>query len=932
MDHWTQKILAHLHDPPEKPYDFGQWHVDRAAHYSSLLGLDQKLWEGKSPDWTAAAADRMIFPKASPTRSFSHGTAFFHPLSGEKLELNYPDDKDTAAKLLSDAFPAYEGDLSEAERFFLLWRCWLPSAASQPGGESIPYLPADTRIADGSIWNHNSVVSALEGTRASDGKLKPALLILQIGPVQDFIAQARSTRDLWSGSYLLSWLTAHALQALSQQLGPDSVIFPALRGQALFDFLNRDLLKKAVYRQQNGESKSFWETLGPVTRLKDALVPNLPNRLLAVVPESFDPSVIQEAVEKEWRNIANACLEFLEEKAPLGDDARKLWERQVGTFPQVTWHLHPWQSANETIEALRKTGSKTCGILDALRAAAGAIPKDHQDTRCYPLNSGCFWSGHYALTNHRLDARRNCRDFQAWESHGPARDKDALSGKEETLIDNTWLANARKNDAIRHLFRSSDRLGAINLIKRVWHLAVIGQNGLTTRETAFDSVYAVAAGKWKAEMVRKLDTPAVWEAFQAFAQAACNAERYQTVMRRIPVMRRIHEEIQEQTWLEKLDAELLTAAGWIPEDHPHDVPLPEPVQAVQRTLATFLKAAKTKEPSAYYAVIAVDGDQVGEWLSGARNPKIRELLSDNATQYFEGPDFAGNPAGKTWLDSPRPLSPSFHLGLSEALSNFGLHAAGRVVEAHHGQLIYSGGDDVLAMVPAEEALACVEGLRQAFQGDLCLAETYPDQFVKAPAQGMIRLKTDANGSAPSWPLLVPGSMTLSAGIAIGHCKAPLQDMVEEAQAAEKRAKAKPEKGGLGRNAPAVSLIKRSGEILHWGANFGSAGLALLRQFQDLNRNGAIPQKFGHRVPELLARFDPIGKEKVHSDLLGVLEAEIRWAWNQLEGGNRTQRGTASEEFFEELRSYLEELAQIQAPIHRLSHLFAVETFLKRQAT
>jgi hypothetical protein len=52
----------------------------------------------------------------------------------------------------------------------------------------------------------------------------------------------------------------------------------------------------------------------------------------------------------------------------------------------------------------------------------------------------------------------------------------------------------------------------------------------------------------------------------------------------------------------------------------------------------------------------------------------------------------------------------------------------------------------------------------------------------------------------------------------------------------------------------------------------------------------------------------------------------------LEGGNRTQRGAAAEEFFEELRCYLEELAQTQAPIHRLSHLFAVETFLKRQAT
>jgi CRISPR-associated protein Cmr2 len=44
------------------------------------------------------------------------------------------------------------------------------------------------------------------------------LLKLQIGPVQDFIAQARSTRDLWSGSYLLSWLLAAGLRKLTSGL------------------------------------------------------------------------------------------------------------------------------------------------------------------------------------------------------------------------------------------------------------------------------------------------------------------------------------------------------------------------------------------------------------------------------------------------------------------------------------------------------------------------------------------------------------------------------------------------------------------------------------------------------------------------------------------------------------------------------------------
>ncbi|MBK8265600.1 MAG: hypothetical protein IPK80_30260 [Nannocystis sp.] len=32
----------------------------------------------------------------------------------------------------------------------------------------------------------------------------PALLILTLGPVQDFIAAARRCRDLWFGSWLLS--------------------------------------------------------------------------------------------------------------------------------------------------------------------------------------------------------------------------------------------------------------------------------------------------------------------------------------------------------------------------------------------------------------------------------------------------------------------------------------------------------------------------------------------------------------------------------------------------------------------------------------------------------------------------------------------------------------------------------------------------------
>ena len=40
------------------------------------------------------------------------------------------------------------------------------------------------------------------------------LLLVTLGPVQDFIAQARRTRDLWYGSHMLSELGRAAARAL----------------------------------------------------------------------------------------------------------------------------------------------------------------------------------------------------------------------------------------------------------------------------------------------------------------------------------------------------------------------------------------------------------------------------------------------------------------------------------------------------------------------------------------------------------------------------------------------------------------------------------------------------------------------------------------------------------------------------------------------
>ncbi len=107
------------------------------------------------------------------------------------------------------------------------------------------------------------------------------LLLVTLGPVQDFIAQARRTRDLWYGSHLLSELGRAAARALVD--GGAKLIFPAL---------------------QAGDP----QLVACLAPLRDGTTPpqNIANKLLAEVPEGTDPQQLAKAARKAvadyWRD------------------------------------------------------------------------------------------------------------------------------------------------------------------------------------------------------------------------------------------------------------------------------------------------------------------------------------------------------------------------------------------------------------------------------------------------------------------------------------------------------------------------------------------------------------------------------------------------------------------------------------------------------
>ncbi|MFZ2655912.1 MAG: type III-B CRISPR-associated protein Cas10/Cmr2, partial [Victivallales bacterium] len=323
-------------------------------------------------------------------------------------------------------------------------------------------------------------------------------------------------------------------------------------------------------------------------------------------------------------------------------------------------------------------------------------------------------------------------------------------------------------------------------------------------------------------------------------------------------------------------------------------------------------AKKNKYGGKYVAILAMDGDDMGKWVSGEKTPEFLNQISADARKYLEP---ILKKEGKA--DLRRMLTPSYHLQFSEALANYSTWLASAIVDKFGGQLIYSGGDDVLAMLPADRAIECAETLRSVFRGDSKMKDQR-DFHLAIQQDGFV-------SENAGYPLIVPGKAAdVSIGLTIGHCNAPLQMLVKEAQKAEKRAKKEYKKGAI-----AITVYKRSGEILEWGCkwdcdNESRVALELMRKMTELSSgdNAPVSGRFPYALAGLLSPYE-LGGEKSIDD--GKLKEIIL-----KEFGHVVQQQAKN---LEEKRELLEMagkwLDQTNGKYEDFSKLFLVETFINR---
>ncbi|MFZ5588002.1 MAG: type III-B CRISPR-associated protein Cas10/Cmr2 [Thermodesulfobacteriota bacterium] len=733
---WNDLLLAYLHDPPDKALDI-KGHLSRAEKCASVaIGrqvdrAEFKKWE----DQLASAYERLPTPSPGDKYQWAVGPRnghlmVRHPLSGQERHLDIGASRISVESTIVESTieDLVAGQADPRHRFLLLWRM-LPERLGAPFNQ----LPADTRTPDHTIWHHLDITAGL--TAASNDR---AFLSFHLGPVQSFIAAARTVRDLWTGSAILSWLTFQAMLPIIEELGPTAMVFPALRGSPLMDLW---LHKNNCLPEEKPKEPA----------------PCLPNRFLALVPWGKDGGQAldlaqrcEDKAREGWRRLADRVREKVDASPRrLCQDWDRRWDEQIGSFFEFRTAVWPWGAANEQeMAALMAGNGKT--ITDAfpdagkVRSLADTIPRS--DRPGYQQDQAGLWQARVELAGRLMEAQRSVRHVPAVQVQTPVPGKCGLMGSYEQMGPDDlkesaefWKQACEINlDGVR--LGKRERLCAVALAKRFAVPALLSEELGLSDGKRFPDTATVAAAVWL--QAAGIDPQEVRSSGKAWSGQ----------------------------WLH-----------WRRADQDKDEePAPE-------EFWKSLKAAKKKHgaPPAYYAVLAMDADQMGKWLRGENAPTIRESYHPKMIEYF-----SGLPNGSELLNARRPVGPAMHAAISEALTNFAVHVVPHIVAKHQGTLIYAGGDDVLALLPARCAPACAHELYLAFRGDPTVNNGAAEGFYRHGGRELLMMGPKA---------------TLSAGVAVVHYKEDLRLALEVARRAEKRAKES------GRDAWQIEIMRRSGD-------------------------------------------------------------------------------------------------------------------------
>jgi len=427
-------------------------------------------------------------------------------------------------------------------------------------------------------------------------------------------------------------------------------------------------------------------------------------------------------------------------------------------------------------------------------------------------NVGNAYSLLVDLTERFLASRKAIRDFEVIKIEKENIERCHLCGEYEVL-DIKWENVGRK------YVSESERLCGMCFFKRLLPELIGNEFGL---ELKFPSTSEMATVKYKVKLAEEKLAEDLKNEIKNFLTKNLRELNGHKLIKPTGVPRL---ELEKNP-LYDIDGQWLMESSYRKEYFKKEYGIDIPEEELEE-IREYLKKKDIKPPT-YYAILSVDGDNMGKWLKGEKLPAVEELLHEKVRDEL----FKLYKKFEEFFKKSHPMSPSFHNLFSGRLSEFALKEVRKIVEGrYYGKLIYAGGDDVLAFLPVEDALKCAYDLNETFKD------------------------------------LLGEKASVSAGIVFVHHKYPLSLALKEVRDAQKRAKR-----DYGRSAVCIKHISGSGQIRTTGFRWEDKNFfdEIVKKYSDEE----LSSKFAYDLVDLVRMLQ--GREnKVKDEALSILEREIK---------------------------------------------------------
>lgn len=427
---------------------------------------------------------------------------------------------------------------------------------------------------------------------------KPLILLsVHVGPVQEFIAEARKMRDLWAGSYLLAKATVAAMSPIITRFSEEFILFPHI-----------------------ANSPFLSETRGELSADSNNALASLPNHFLAVAPEDgFDQliSEITSGVREFLKVVGQEVLDTIANKTLLG-----VWEKQLADHFTVMWCSVPV--------------SKEELLTDFQR--------------------------HYASIQRRMEEIKITRTFEQWAG-GNENPKCGQCGKREIIAFPQTGNDKRFGDILQGKLKKKEKLCGVCLLKRLL------PGGKQIPKPLFESTCDVAA------------VP-----FRTVLKEHGEMKEVKTYVNLLESLTFITPRI---SGIDGIPGDMLYAEGliWDKIEKERSIELNDAnKQILIKTLGAHEQLCKSIQsaPSKYYAILVMDGDRIGKFLSGKMMPTETAFSLD------------------------------WQLEQSRMIADLGSNTFPAMINKYDGKTIYSGGDDLLAFAPLRGVLELADSIRAEF--------------------------------------------------------------------------------------------------------------------------------------------------------------------------------------------------------------------------